>query len=94
MTPEVIEAASMMMPRHLVLFVVIGQPDLGELASKTPQSESEMYRVAAAQEIVHRRELLLSRLRERGALAMEVSCGSVSPVLINAYLEIKERNQL
>jgi uncharacterized protein (DUF58 family) len=94
MTPEVIEAASMMMPRHLVLFVVIGQPDLGELASKVPNSESEMYRVAAAQEMLHRRELLLSRLRERGALAMEVSYGSVSPVLINAYLQIKERNQL
>jgi uncharacterized protein (DUF58 family) len=94
MTPEVIEAASMMMPRHLVLFVVIGQPDLGELASKVPHSESEMYRVAAAQEMLHRRELLLSRLRERGALAMEVSYGSVSPVLINAYLQIKERNQL
>jgi uncharacterized protein (DUF58 family) len=94
MTPEVIEAASMMMPRHLVLFVVIGQPDLGELASKTPQSESEMYQVAAAQEMVHRRELLLARLRERGALAMEVSSGAVSPVLVNAYLQIKERNQL
>jgi uncharacterized protein (DUF58 family) len=94
MTPEVIEAASMMMPRHLVLFVVIGQPDLGELASKVPHSEPEMYRVAAAQEMLHRRELLLSRLRERGALAMEVSYGSVSPVLINAYLQIKERNQL
>jgi len=94
MTPEVIEAASMMMPRHLVLFVVIGQPDLGELASKVPNNESEMYRVAAAQEMVHRRELLLSRLRERGALALEVSYGSVSPVLINAYLQIKERNQL
>ncbi len=62
----------MMMPRHLVLFVVIGQPDLGELASKTPQSQTEMYQVAAAQEMVHRRELLLARLRERGALAMEV----------------------
>src|SRR5580692_7716216 len=48
MTPEVIEAASMMMPRHLVLFVVIGQPDLGELASRTPKTESEMYQVAAA----------------------------------------------
>ena len=94
MTPEVIEAASMMMPRHLVLFVVIGQPDLGELASKTPQNESEMYRVAAAQEMVHRRELLLARLRERGALAMEVSSGAVSPVLVNAYLQIKERSQL
>jgi uncharacterized protein (DUF58 family) len=94
MTPEVIEAASMMMPRHLVLFVVMGQPDLGELASKAPQSESEMYQVAAAQEMVHRRELLLARLRERGALAMEVSSGAVSPVLVNAYLQIKERNQL
>jgi uncharacterized protein (DUF58 family) len=94
MTPEVIEAASMMMPRHLVLFVVIGQPDLGQLAAKSPKSESEMYRIAAAQEMVHRRELLLARLRERGALAMEVSAGSVSPVLVNAYLQIKERSQL
>ena len=94
MTPEVIEAASMMMPRHLVLFVVIGQPDLGALASKIPQNESEMYRVAAAQEMVHRRELLLARLRERGALAMEVSSGVVSPVLVNSYLQIKERSQL
>jgi len=94
MTPEVIEAASMMMPRHLVLFVVLGQPDLGELAAKTPGSETEMYQVAAAQEMVHRRELLLARLRERGALAMEVNSGAVSPVLVNAYLQIKERNQL
>jgi uncharacterized protein (DUF58 family) len=94
MTPEVIEAASMMMPRHLVLFVVIGQPDLGQLAAKTPQNESEMYRVAAAQEMVHRREMLLARLRERGALAMEVTSGAVSPALVNAYLQIKERSQL
>ena len=94
MTPEVIEAASMMMPRHLVLFVVIGQPDLGELAGKAPQSQSEMYQVAAAQEMVHRRELLLARMRERGALAMEVSSGAVSPALVDAYLKIKERNQL
>jgi len=94
MTPEVIEAASMMMPRHLVLFVVIGQPDLGELAAKRPGGEAEMYQVAAAQEMVHRRELLLARLRERGALALEVSSGAISPVLVNAYLQIKERNQL
>ena len=94
MTPEVIEAASMMMPRHLVLFVVIGQPDLGKLAAKNPTTASEMYQVAAAQEVVHRRELLLARLRERGALALEVTSGAVSPVLVNAYLQIKERNQL
>jgi uncharacterized protein (DUF58 family) len=94
MTPEVVEAASMMMPRHLVLFMVIGQPDLKELASKTPTRETEMYQVAAAQEMLHRRELLLAKLRERGALAMEVSAGAISPALVNAYLQIKERAQL
>ena len=94
MTPEVVEAASMMMTRHLVLFVVIGQPDLRELAAKAPRTEAEMYQVAAAQEMVHRRELLLARMRERGALAVEVSSGPVSPVLVNAYLQIKERSQL
>jgi uncharacterized protein (DUF58 family) len=94
MTPEVIGAAAMMMPKHLVLFVVIGQPDLGELAAKRPQSETEMYQVAAAQEMVHRRELLLARLRERGALALEVNSGAISPALVDSYLQIKERNQL
>lgn len=94
MTPEVIEAASLMMPHHLVLFVVIGQPDLGELAARQPKNQEEMFQVAAAQEMVHRREKLLARLRERGALALEVSSGSISPVLVNSYLQIKERNQL
>jgi uncharacterized protein (DUF58 family) len=94
MTPEVIEAAAMMMPKHLVLFVVIGQPDLRELAAKRPRSETEMYQVAAAQEMVHRRELLLARLRERGALALEVNSGGISTALVNSYLQIKERNQL
>jgi uncharacterized protein (DUF58 family) len=94
MTPEVVEAASLMMPRHLVLFVAVGQPDLGELAATRPENEQQMFQVSAAQEMVHRRELLLARLRERGALALEVNSGSVSPVLVNSYLQIKERNQL
>ncbi len=59
-----------------------------------PKNEQQMYQVSAAQEMVHRRELLLARLRERGALALEVNSGSVSPVLVNSYLQIKERNQL
>jgi len=94
MTPEVIDAASRMMPRHLVLFVVIGQPDLGELAAQQPKDEEQMFQIAAAQEVIHRRELLLARLRERGALALEVSSGSLSPTLVNSYLEVKQRNQL
>jgi len=94
MTPEVIEAASQLMPRHLVLFVVIGQPDLNELAAERPENVDQMYQIAAAQEVVHRRELLLARLRERGALAMETTSGKLSTLVVNSYLEIKQRSQL
>jgi uncharacterized protein (DUF58 family) len=94
MTPEVVEAASLMMPRHLVLFVVIGQPDLSELAAQRPANKEQMYKISAAQEMIHRRELLLARLRERGALALEASSASLAPMLVNSYLQVKARNQL
>ncbi len=94
MTPEVIDAASRLLPRHLVLFVVIGQPDLQLAAARRPDTVSEMYQVTAAQEVIHRRELLLARLRERGALAVEAQSGELAPLLVNSYLRIKQKNQL
>ena len=94
MMPEVIEAASKLLPRHLVLFVVIGQPDLRLAASRRPENVSEMYQVSAAQEVIHRRELLLARLRERGALTVEAESGELAPLLVNSYLDIKQRSLL
>ena len=94
MTPEVIEAASALLPTHLVLFVVIGQPDLQETATRRPNDVDQMYEVSAAQEIVQRRELLLARLRERGALAVEANSGELAPLLVNSYLQIKQKSQL
>jgi uncharacterized protein (DUF58 family) len=92
MTPEVIEAASQMLSRHLLLFTAIAQPELKQLARHSPASASEMYEVAAAQEMVYRRELLLGRLRERGALCMEVEPSRISAAILNQYLSVKERN--
>lgn len=94
MTPEVIEAASKLLPRHLVIFALIGQPDLDRLASHRPENADEMYEVSAAQEMVHRREMLLSRLRERGALAVEVKFSELTSILVNSYLDIKQKNRL
>lgn len=93
MTPEVVEAAQMM-SRHLVLFVVIGQPDLAQMAAREPADAGDMYRAAAAQEVLHRRELLLAGLRECGVLAIEADSSRLTPTLVNAYLSVKERNQL
>jgi uncharacterized protein (DUF58 family) len=92
MTPEVIEAAGRILSRHFVIFVVIGQPDLRKLADKEPDMASEMYLTAAAQEMMHRREVLLAKLRQHGALAVEVDSGNASTAVVNSYLEAKERN--
>lgn len=94
MTPEVIDAASQMTSRHLVVFVVIGQPDLEELANKAPVSVSAMYLTAAAQELTQRREVLLAKVRQHGVHTVEVSSSRVSTAVVNAYLELKGRNRL
>jgi hypothetical protein len=51
-----------------------------------------MYETAAAQEVVQRREGLLTRVREKGALALEVNPGKLTTILVNQYLEVKERS--
>ncbi len=94
MTPEVIEAASQMLSRQLLLFAVLGQPDLNALAIRKPGNEDEMFESMAALDMVQRRELLLARLRDRGALALEVMPHALSTALLNHYLMIKERSLL
>jgi uncharacterized protein (DUF58 family) len=92
MTPEVIEGASRILSRHLLLFTVIAQTDLNELAAQLPQSTEELYEVAAAQEMVHRRETLIGKMRNQGALALEIVPSLLTTALVNQYLEVKERN--
>ena len=91
-TPDVVEYALQMTRRHLVLFAAVGQPDLNELAARRPESEEEMFRNAAAIEIVQRRELLLRRLRQQGVLSLELMPGVLSSSLVNQYLDIKDRS--
>jgi uncharacterized protein (DUF58 family) len=92
MTPEVIEGASLMLKRNLVLFMVIGDPALTRKATSRPKNSEQMYEMVAAQEMLHRREVIISRLRDRGALAMEVAPGQLSVAVMNQYLMIKERS--
>jgi hypothetical protein len=53
-----------------------------------------MYQYVAAQEIIQRREILLRRMRERGALAMEFLPGRLSTEIVNQYLQIKSKGLL
>jgi uncharacterized protein (DUF58 family) len=92
MTPEVIESASQILSKHLLLFAVIAQTDLNELSARYPAGAEEMYEIAAAQEMVQRRESLINKVRNRGALALEIAPSRLTTELVNQYLKVKERN--
>jgi uncharacterized protein (DUF58 family) len=92
MMPEVVESASQILSKHLLLFIAIAQADLMVQAGKYPENAEQMYDMVAAQEMVQRREGLLTRIREKGALALEVNPGRLTTTLVNQYLEIKERS--
>jgi len=93
-TPEVIECTAALAKRHLVLFVVMAQNELQNLALEGPENVHEMYRQSAAIEILQRREVLLTRLRRQGALIVQAAPQGISTALANKYIEVKERSLL
>jgi len=90
--PEVIESAMHMAQRHLVLFTVIGQPELRAMIHERPENARQMFRQTAALEIVQRRDLLLRTLRQHGALTLEVEPAKLSTAVVNQYLMAKDRS--
>jgi uncharacterized protein (DUF58 family) len=91
MRPEVIDGAVQLLRRHVLLFVAMAQPDVESIAQTRPQNVEQMFRAAAAQEMAGRRELLLARLHEQGALTLDLNPEALTSSVLNQYLIVKER---
>jgi len=91
MRPEVIDGAAQLLHRHVVLFVAMAQPEVAAIARQTPANVEQMFKAAAAQEMASRRELLLARLRDQGAITLDTLPGQMTASVLNQYLAIKER---
>jgi uncharacterized protein (DUF58 family) len=91
MRPEVIDGAMNLLRRHVLLFVAMAQPEVDLIAQRRPKNVEEMFRAAAAQEMAGRRELLLARLHEQGALTLDLNPEAVASSVLNQYLMVKER---
>jgi len=91
MRPEVIDGAAQLLHRHVVLFVAMAQPEVAAIARVIPSNVEEMFRSAAAQEMASRRDLLLARLREQGAITLDTLPSEMTASVLNHYLCIKER---
>ncbi|MGO9337085.1 MAG: DUF58 domain-containing protein [Terracidiphilus sp.] len=91
MRPEVIDGAVQLLRRHVLLFVAMAQPEVESIAQARPKSVDQMFRAAAAQEMAARRELLLARLHEHGALTLDLNPEALTSSVLNQYLTVKER---
>lgn len=94
MQPEVIDGAAQLVRRHLLLFIAISQLQVQQQAAAVPKTIDAMFETAAAQELLARRERLLSRLRERGAMTLETQPEQLAGSVLNRYLEVKEKGLL
>jgi uncharacterized protein (DUF58 family) len=91
MRPEVIDGAVQLLRRHVLLFVAMAQPEVEAISQARPKTVEQMFRAAAAQEMAGRRELLLARLHERGALTLDLNPEALTSSVLNQYLTVKER---
>ncbi len=92
MRPEVVDGALQLLRRHVLLFVAMSQPDVEAIANARPRNIEQMFRASAAQELTGRRVLLLARLREQGALTLDLDPEKLTSAVLNQYLTVKERS--
>ena len=91
MRPEVIDGAMQLLRRHVLLFVAMAQPEVEQIAQARPKNVEHLFRTATAQEMAGRRELLLARLHEQGALTLDLNPEALTASVLNQYLKVKER---
>ncbi|MGA8042343.1 MAG: DUF58 domain-containing protein [Terracidiphilus sp.] len=91
MRPEVVDGAMQLLRRHVLLFVAMAQPEVEQIAQRHPKDVEQMFLSAAAQQMASRRELMLARLQEQGALTMDAHPEALTSRVLNQYLSVKER---
>lgn len=76
-------------PRHLPICVVLSDPAVLDAAGRRPYSVDAIYQRAVAEQIMHERQLWLSRLNQRGVQTLDVPAYQLTASVINRYLELK-----
>jgi len=80
--------------RHLPMVVTVRDPALDDAASTAPRSGDEAYARAVAAGLIADREDTLRILRRSGVETIDADARTLSPRLVNRYLDLKRRARL
>jgi len=89
-----LRSARAVSPAHLLLVLVLDDPDLRATASLRPADAHELSRALVAREIVASRTMTIRELRRLGALVVETTPSDVGLQAVNAYIDVKRRQLL
>jgi len=80
--------------RHVVVFVALRDPELGQLAGARPVGPVALNRAVMAQNFVQDREVVMKRLRRMGIIPIDAEPSRIGTQLIDSYLGIKRREMI
>ncbi|MFW6051490.1 MAG: DUF58 domain-containing protein [Myxococcota bacterium] len=88
------EHAALLRRRHLPVCVTMDDPVADELADAEVRSADDVYRRAAAADVLADREAVKAHLRKAGVQLVEAAAGQLAVAAVNRYLALKARHRL
>ena len=89
-----LRAATRLLDRHLVLFVVLDDQELTDIAAAAPEEIGDVSRAVTAAELLRERRIVVTRLRHAGFHVLESPHNRVGLRLVSYYIDLKRRNLL
>ncbi|HET7463941.1 MAG TPA: DUF58 domain-containing protein [Longimicrobium sp.] len=80
--------------RHLPIAVAIRNPDLENTAQLAAKTENDVFRRAAAEELLQARAAALTQMQRSGVLIADSKPTDAVPNVVNRYLDVKRRGLL
>ncbi|MBA3970356.1 MAG: DUF58 domain-containing protein, partial [Gemmatimonadetes bacterium] len=80
--------------RHLPLVVALRNPELESAAVAPVQGEADVFTRAAAEELLGARAIALAAMHRAGVLVADTRPSDAVPLVVNRYLEVKQRGLL
>ena len=89
-----IRAAEKLVAKHLLLFVVMTDSELENLAARVPVTGDDVAGATVAAELLRDRRVVLARLRRMGAHVLEVPPQGLASGLLATYVRIKRQGMI
>ncbi len=87
-----LRATGRLLDRHLVLFVVMRDSELHDIAARRPEEPTDVSRAVAASALLRERAIVIARLRRMGADVLEAPHDSIGTRLVDSYIRMKQRS--